>query len=262
MRPAIYSLASPLTFVEIEGMELKSVESLGREFRDTLLRLLRDYSEALVLALVLAVVLRVFVFASYKVANLNMEPNLKLGDFILGYRLPYGFHIPFTQMHVGKAHIQRGQVLIFRCPMQPDLNCVKRVVGLPGDRIEIKKQKLFINGRPAKYALLKEQPVLQAEGGLRLKAFAEKHKKMKNKVLLANDPEIADFGPYVVPPESFFALGDNRYTSEDSRHWGAISYSAIESRAVFIWLSIEWVPLASGRYASQVRWDRLFSSVD
>lgn len=242
-------------------MEFKSVENLGREFRDTVLRLLRDYSEALVLAVVLAMVLRTFVFASYKVANLNMEPNLKLGDFIIGYKLPYGFNVPFTQIHVGRAQVKRGHVLIFKCPMQPEVNCIKRVVGLPGDRIEIKGQRLYINGRAAKYTKLKMNIDLPDAESKRFVALNENYKKTEQAVYISATAETPDFGPYVVPPDSFFALGDNRDFSEDSRHWGSIPFKSIESRAIFIWLSIEWVELLSGRFASRMRWDRIFSSV-
>lgn len=243
-------------------MEFKSVESLGREFRDSILRILRDYSEALVLAILLAFILRTFVFASYKISNLNMEPNLRIGDFIVGYRLPYGFNVPFTGTHVGRTQVKRGEVVIFRCPKQTDSSCIKRVVALSGDRVSIKGQRLYINGRVAKYSHSKERASLTLSKAVKVTALEESLQSGDHTILIsdatANTP---DFGPYMVPPDSFFALGDNRDFSEDSRHWGAVATHLIESRALFVWLSIEWLELPTGDFSSRVRWERIFSRV-
>ena len=123
---------------------LKSFENLGRDLRDAVLRLLRDYSEALGLAILMAVILRFFVFGAYKISNPTMEPNLKLGDFVIGYKLPYGVNIPFSDAHVGHSAPRRGEVIVFRCPKTPETYCVKRAVGLPGDRVEIKGKRLIV----------------------------------------------------------------------------------------------------------------------
>ncbi len=242
-------------------MEFKSVENIGRDFRDTLLRLLRDYSEALLLAVLMAVILRTFVFASYKISNLNMEPGLKLGDFIVGYRLPYGFNVPFTSIHVGRAQLKRGEVVIFKCPMQPDVNCIKRVVGLPGDRIEMKGQRLYVNGKVARYLRASNKGPMSIADGVQVVELIEQTRGMQWPIWISDTENVPNFGPYVVAPDSFFTLGDNRDFSEDSRHWGAIAISSVESRALFVWLSIEWFELPSGRYGSQLRWERIFSAV-
>lgn len=243
-------------------MEFKSVENLGREFRDVVLRLLRDYSEALVLAVIMAIVLRTFVFASYKISNMNMEPSLKIGDFIIGYRLPYGFYVPFTGTHLGPKQVKRGEVIVFRCPKQTDVNCVKRVVALPGDNVSIKGQRLYINGKVAKYTPLNKAGSLTLNGTMKVTILEESIRNERHPILISDvATSVPDFGPYIVPPDSFFALGDNRDFSEDSRHWGAVSMSRIESRAFFIWLSIEWFELPNGQFDSRVRWERIFSWV-
>src|SRR5690242_12553742 len=137
---------------------LKSFENLGRDLRDAVLRLLRDYSEALGLAILMAVILRFFVFGAYKISNPTMEPNLKLGDFVIGYKLPYGVNIPFSDAHVGHSAPRRGEVIVFRCPKTPETYCVKRAVGLPGDRVEIKGKRLIVNGHMATYEKSSVEP--------------------------------------------------------------------------------------------------------
>ncbi|OFZ11068.1 MAG: signal peptidase I [Bdellovibrionales bacterium RBG_16_40_8] len=242
-------------------MEFKFLENLGREFRDTVLRLLRDYSESLFLALIMAFILRLFVFTTYKISNPVMEPNLKLGDFIVGYKLPYGFNLPFFDSHYGQTTPRRGDLLIFKCPKTPELSCVRRVAGISGDRIEIRGQRLLINGRVAKYVRSNLKPSIALKGPEKLVAIEEKITGNVRAILISDKDELGNFGPYIVPPESFFALGDNRDFSEDSRHWGAVPNNLIESRAIFVWLSIEWLPQQDGSFTSRLRWERLFSLV-
>jgi signal peptidase I len=241
-------------------MEFQFLEKFGREMRDSILHLLRDYSEALLLALVLAIVLRTFVFSAYKVSNVMMEPSLRLGDFVVGYKLPYGLNVPFTGQHIGQASPRRGDVLIFKCPSSPESVCVKRAVAIAGDRVEIRGQRLIVNGTQAKYAKSnKTAPVLSAK--FELVAINEKIMRSERDILISNANQSANFGPYVVPPDSFFALGDNRDFSEDSRHWGAVPNKNIEARASSIWLSIDWQEDLNGDYHSKIRKDRLFTSI-
>lgn len=242
-------------------MELKFLEDLGRDLRDTILRLLRDYSEALLLAILMAVILRTFVLSAYKISNLTMEPNLKLGDFIIGYKLPYGVNIPFTDLHVGQGRPRRGEVLLFKCPRKTDLICMKRVVGLEGDRIEIRGKRLFVNGRRARYVKSSQKPseILSQQGDFVV--LTESLGESSRDILVSNIKSNSDFGPLVVPPRTFFALGDNRDFSEDSRHWGPVPLSSIEARALFVWLSVAWMPQDDGGYRSHLRWDRIFSWV-
>jgi signal peptidase I len=243
-------------------MEMKSFEHLGRDFRDTVLRLLRDYSEALILAILVAIILRMLVFGSYKVSNPTMEPSLKLGEFILAYKLPYGVALPFSDVKLGHGRARRGEILVFKCPHLKGQSCVKRVVGLPGDRIEIKNERLIVNGRAATYSASPSRPsdiiLRQAD----FAAVQETSWGHSRPILVSGGASKVDFGPYVVPPGSFFALGDNRDFSEDSRHWGSIPFDAIEARALLVWLSIEWRPKPNGRgYSGGLRWSRLFAPI-
>jgi signal peptidase I len=241
-------------------MKFRFLENLGREMRDAVLHLLRDYSEALLLALLLALVLRQFVFSAYRVSNIMMEPGLRLGDFILGYKLPYGMNVPFSGQHIGQTSPHRGDVVIFKCPTHADSTCVKRAVAVAGDRVEIRGQRLIVNGAQSKYAKSDTvAPVLSAQ--YELVALNEKILRSSRDILISNAGQNVNFGPYVVPPDSFFALGDNRDFSEDSRHWGAVPNKSIEARAVGVWLSIDWQQDLNGDYHSKIRKDRFFMGI-
>lgn len=238
----------------------KQFENIGRELRDSILLVLRDYSEALLLAIFMAIILRSFVFSAYKVVNLTMEPNLKLGDFIVGFKIPYGFQIPLTQVHIGKGEPKRNEVLIFSCPNQRRQSCIKRVIGIAGDRVEIRGKKLILNGKMAKYVKSNLTPKTLVPGGQAL-IFYERWGRFSRPVLVTGREEGENFGPYIVPPGHFFALGDHRDHSEDSRHWGGVPYENIEARASLVWFSVEWLSSAEGGFDSRVRWERLFQWV-
>jgi signal peptidase I len=269
-------------------MEIKkNFENLGREFRDSFLRALRDYSESLMFAIIIALIIRSFVFSSYKIANTSMEPNLKTGDFILGYKLPFGIRLPFSDIHFGYTPPRRGDIVIFKCPKALDTNCIKRVIGLPGDRIEIKNKRLIWNGLVSKYtepstsdkkALMLLDSQLNPDNILMLNETVPYKNNRQSKsierksysILIEQDiqnsnPEAIDasfnFGPAIVPPGHFFALGDNRDFTEDSRVWGAIPFEEIEARPVLIWFSIAWLKSALGEYSSRIRWKRIFTLV-
>ena len=112
---------------------------MNRDFQSLVKRILRDYAETLFLALMLALLLRFFVISAYRISNPSMVPALRVGDFILGFKLTYGFNVPFTSKKVGRPRPQRNEVLIFKCPSELSKSCIKRVIGIPGDRIQISK---------------------------------------------------------------------------------------------------------------------------
>lgn len=242
-------------------MQFQFLENAGRELRDSLLHLLRDYSESLALALILALILRQFIFSAYRISNVMMEPNLRLGDFILCYKLPYGVNIPFSDKHVGETQPHRGDVLIFKCPLNVEASCIKRAVAVAGDRVEIRGQRLIVNGVIGHYVKSDKKPPESLTKQVAMVILREKVPHSEREILISNTNQSTDFGPYVVPPDSFFALGDNRDFSEDSRHWGAVPNRAIEARAIGVWVSIEWSQDANGDYHSHLRKDRMLKGI-
>lgn len=224
--------------------------------------LIREYTESLVVAVVVALILRFFVIAAYKIPTGSMIPTLKVGDFIFAYKLPYGLPIPFSGgERWGTTLPKRGDVVVFRYPGNEGVNYVKRVVGLPGDRIAIKNKKLVINDYEAGYEPLSDELIRDLPGREYYSAYQEKIGESTHSVIRNRFGETDFFGPVVVPPGHIFVLGDNRDSSDDSRYWGTVPVKNLEGRVVLIWMSLDWLNRwADERYPS-VRWDRVFKAV-
>lgn len=182
----------------------QGIEKISRDLQESLKKILRDYAEALFFAVLLALLLRSFVLASYKVTSSSMEPSLIPGDFILGFKLPYGLKIPFSDEVFGEARVKIGELAVFSCSNNGrNTSCVKRVVGLPGDRIEVKAGKFFRNG------------ILT-------------HSFLTDKAYHPTE---------VVPPGHVFVASDHWAGSFDSFSLGPIPIQKFEARAEIIWFS-------------------------
>ncbi|MCC7406193.1 MAG: signal peptidase I [Bdellovibrionales bacterium] len=224
--------------------------------------LLREYAEALVLAVVLALVVRAFVVSAYRIPTMAMSPTLLPGDFIFAFKLPFGFQPPLSGGdRIGGRAPHRGEVVIFKCPQDTSLSCIKRVIGLPGDRIEIRGKRLMINSKRATYREAKGFDLGTVAGGARAAVVDEAWGKFRHPILVGTSRTSENFGPLVVPPGHFFVLSDNRDHEEDSRKWGFIPFRSLEARAGFIWLSLGWREGQKG-YLPTPRWKRVLQTVD
>ncbi len=171
--------------------------------------IVREYFETIVVCVLILVFARSFVFMQSKIPTESMLDTLLVGDYILVNRLAYGAPGDMQIPLLGQREIRRHDVIVFRYPEDPDVDFVKRVVGLPGERVEISAGAVLIDGAPV------EEPFV------RLDEPATRH----------------FFGPITVPDGHFFVLGDNRDNSRDSRIWGAVPRSMIKGRAFCIWFS-------------------------
>ncbi len=224
--------------------------------------LMREYTESLIVAVVLALCLRFFVISAYKIPTGSMVPTLKVGDFIFAYKLPYGTPVPFTGgQRWGQTLPERGDVVVFRYPGNENINYVKRVVGLPGDHIAIKNKILYINDQAASYQPLGDESIRDLPGSEFYSAFIEKFDKSTHFVIKSHSDEADFFGPVIVPPGHIFVLGDNRDSSDDSRYWGTVPVKNLEGRVILIWMSFDWLNRWADDRLPKVRWDRLFLSV-
>ena len=192
-------------------------------------RHLRELTEAIVIALVLAIIIRTFIVQAFKIPSSSMEDTLLVGDHILvskfsyGIQVPkpaiiqvFGLSIPFfeTELKPVWGEIKRGDVIVFRFPLDRTKDYIKRVIGLPGDRIEIKNKKIFINDKPW------DDPYGVFKGGIEYDSMRANY-----------------FGPYTVPEGYVFVMGDNRDRSYDSRFWGPVPIKDIKGRAFLIYWS-------------------------
>lgn len=188
--------------------------------------LLREYGEALLVALILALLIRAFVVQAFKIPSESMLETLLVGDHLLASKFAYGIKIPFTDTYIYKGdEPARGDVIIFEYPNDPSVDYIKRVVGLPGDVIEVRNKQLYRNGQPVREDYVR---------------FAQPDRI---------EPVRDNFGPVTVPPGKYFVMGDNRDNSMDSRFWGFVNRSAIRAKAWRIYWS--WGGL------DDIRWSRL-----
>lgn len=191
---------------------------------------LRENIEAIVIAVLLALFIRAFVVQAFKIPSGSMEPTLQVGDHILVNKFIYGIRLPVTNTTViPVSEPERGDIIVFEYPVEPDKDFIKRVVGVPGDTVEIKDKKVYVNGR-------------------RVDKYPVKH--MEEDMLSSSVNKRDNFGPVTVPEDAYFVLGDNRDHSYDSRFWGFVREAAIKGEAFIIYWS--WDSDAFG-----VRWGRI-----
>lgn len=164
------------------------------------------------IALVLAVFIRTFAVQAYKIPSGSMIPTLLVGDYILVNRLAYGLRIPYYKYIFKWGEIKRGDVIVFVFPEDPSKDFIKRVIALPSETIEIRKKKIYIDGKE-----------IEDKWGF----FSDDY----------FGPPRDDFGPFKVPPGHVFVMGDNRDESNDSRFWGPVNIQNIKGKAFVIYFS-------------------------
>lgn len=222
---------------------------------------LREYAESLIAAILIALFLRFSVVSAYKIPTGSMVPTLKVGDFILAYKLPYGLQLPFFEDRIGARLPERGDVIVFRYPGHESIYYVKRVVGLPGDRIAVRNRRLVVNEVEADYLELNDELIRDLPGNDFYMAFEEQLGGTSHAIIRSKADEGEFFGPVVVPPGHVFVLGDNRDSSDDSRYWGPVPTRNIEGRVSLVWLSLDWARRWGDERYPSIRWERVLRSV-
>lgn len=225
-------------------------------------RFFRDSFESILIAIFLALLVRSYVVTGYRVPTSTMAPTLLPGDFIFASRFAGGFRLPLSQKKFGVSAPERGDLVVFTFVDQPRVPYVKRVMGLPGDRIQMIQGELLINDVPAKYRVSSHEVLSDIPGYDQLEILEESWGEMPTHHVVRNKvAKTSDFGPLIVPEDEIFVLGDHRDASDDSRYWGTVPYERIDAKVLLIWLSLDWEKTwGAGRFPS-LRTDRVIKSV-
>ena len=242
----------------------------------------REYLESIVVAVILALFIRTFAVQAFKIPTGSMRENLLIGDHLLVNKLVYSPSAgPFEDRLFGKRPIERGDVVVFKFPEDPSRDFIKRVIGLPGETVEIRNKKVYINGE----ALEEDEQICHAGvGDALICEDADPTDDGLTKVYylraprLADDPEFGlrfgesgdDWPARVVPEDHLLVLGDNRDNSRDSRFWGFLPRDQVKGRALLVYWSyeatreeyhrtglLEWIKDTFSAFG-RTRWHRFF----
>lgn len=208
-------------------------------------------------AIVLFLVIRTFVVEAFKIPTGSMESTLLVGDFLLVNKAVYGAEMPITHGRIpGVANPSRGDVVVFLPPHDPTKNYVKRIVGVPGDTLEMKDKVLYLNAEPQNEPFAQHIDLFTDPTDPRMR-WQQDHLVEDARSGATYRPTRDNWGPLVVPPAKYFALGDNRDNSEDSRYWGFLDATAVKGRPIFVYYSFRRDPLEPFSWLTDVRWRRI-----
>jgi signal peptidase I len=217
----------------------------------------REYFESIVIAVILALFVRTWAVQAFKIPTGSMENNLLIGDHLLVNKFVFGPAMSgLERTLMPMQEIRRHDVVVFKYPDEPERDFIKRVVGLPGDTLELRNKKVYVNGQPL------DEPFVH---------FLDP---------VSESSEITSFdvreryGPVRVPDGQYFVMGDNRDNSQDSRYWGFLPRSYIKGRALMIYWSFDAGPEAYGQestvrrvlsviahFFTRTRWERIFRQI-
>jgi signal peptidase I len=199
--------------------------------------LLVEYARSFFPVFLIVLLLRSFLVEPFRIPSGSMMPTLRIGDFVLVNKYDYGIRLPVLNLKVIENDAPaRGDIIVFRYPEDPSVPYIKRVIGVPGDRIEYRDKVLYVNGAEAPQAIPDEGAGPDPAGNLE---FHERLGGVEHAILV--DPRRPDRDYSVTVPENgYFVLGDNRDNSRDSRFWGFVPDEHLIGRAFLIWMNWNW----------------------
>ena len=223
--------------------------------------MLREWPKALLIAITIWLFLRSFLVEAFRIPSGSMENTLLVGDFLFVNKALYGAEVPLSHRHLPAVREpRRGELVIFDSVEEPGRTLVKRLVGLPGDTLAMRHGTLFRDGGEVDepYAVNVDPDRSESlDNRERMRAWQLPYfvgSSPRN-----YQPDLNDWGPLVVPPDSLFVLGDNRDGSYDGRYWGFVPRGNVEGRPILIYFSYEPDSWNALPFLTRVRWARIFS---
>jgi signal peptidase I len=233
---------------------------MRREFQKSTLR---EYFESIVIAVILALFIRTFVVQAFKIPTGSMENNLLIGDHLLVNKFVFGPSASgLEKALLPLGTIRRGDVVVFKYPEEPARDFIKRIIGLPGDTLQLRNKKVFVNDQPL------DEPYVH---------FLEPPRSGSGLSEVTSLDVRENFGPVTVPADHYFAMGDNRDNSADSRYWGFLPRDYVKGKALVIYWSYEagredyeetgaadtvkGLGSVFAHFFTRTRWDRMFHQI-
>jgi signal peptidase I len=214
-----------------------------------------EWAKSIAIAVVLFLVLRTFLVQTFVITSGSMEDTLLVGDMLVVNRAAIGTRVPGTGLRIpGYSDPERGDVLVFDPPHEETLKLIKRLVGMPGDTIEMRSRTLFVNGERQEEPYVRHSNI--PDEGDPWMEWQRDH-LLDGADPAAYSPTRDNWGPLVVPEDRYFMLGDNREQSLDSRYWGLLEGWRLEGRAVFKYFSYNKGSYRPFPWIREVRWGRI-----
>jgi len=216
-------------------------DAAGPGFRKSVVR---EYFESICVAVILAFFVRTFVVQAFKIPSGSMEPNLLIGDHLLVNKFVFAPTLTsLERLLMPIDPIRRGDIIVFKYPEDPSRDFIKRVIGLPGDTIEMRNKTVYVNGSPLDepYAHFIYPPDESGSGAPDIGSPGDL---------------LRSFPPMMVPPDNYFMMGDNRDNSQDSRYWGFMPRDYVKGKALFVYFSF-----GEGGGLANIRWSRLLHQI-
>lgn len=217
-----------------------------------------EYARSFFPIILLVLVIRSFIAEPFRIPSSSMLPTLHIGDFILVNKFSYGIRLPVLHTKLfDMGEPERGDVVVFRYPKKPedkdkpDIDYIKRVVGLPGDTVGYFDKTVYLNGKPIEQEVLNPSDII-------LPSYTElrfEHLTEDGHMILVDTDKRPLEGEMVVPEGHYFVMGDNRDNSNDSRYWGTVPEQNLVGKAFLIWMSWDWD-------AGGIIWSRIGQSID
>lgn len=238
------------------GATLNAAELEEKQRRVLKEPIIVEYSRSLFPVILIVLILRSFIVEPFRIPSGSMMPTLLVGDFILVNKYAYGIRLPVINTKIiDVSSPKRGDVAVFRYPKDPSTDYIKRVIGLPGDRISYFNKVVYVNGEAMEQL---DQSVYQGVGsgigmsGNRL--LLEKLDTLDHNILIDDNKPIMN-GDFIVPTGHYFVMGDNRDNSNDSRFWGTVPQDNLVGKAFMIWMN--WDSNNNG-----ITWSRIGNGIE
>ena len=238
---SFYLFAASVITGVIWGSYLLILKSKGLTFDEKNEPILVEYARSFFPIVLIVLLLRSFIAEPFRIPSGSMMPTLLVGDFILVNKFTFGIRLPVINKKIIElSEPNRGDIVVFRYPKDPTVDYIKRIVGLPGDKVVYSNKKLTINDLPVQQTSLGSyQGLGQGEEMSGAEDLLENLTGVEHRILIRNGTPTVEF-VYVVPEGNYFAMGDNRDNSNDSRYWGPVPEANLVGKAFFIWMSWDW----------------------